>query len=283
MNKALLSTLSTTTLVLSFFFASAITFADNYVLHDIHSGPLASDYEPEGLKYFSDYGIKVTRGSHDNEKQGREIIMDDAKALIDLCEEDTGMDIYIRSGYRSYYLQSTTYRKYGGELSAKPGGSEHQLGLAIDIETRAYKAKRFMSEHNEVYKCFNEHAYKYGFIQTYTRGNPYGIHNEPWHWRYIGKRASRYMVEQDWKATPWKLFEEETLAYLKKSIADLRREQRLKKKLAQVALDRQIEEIEAERKEVVKKASRMKSDRLNEVDSAIKQEKRRFTISLLKG
>ena len=63
--------------------------------------------------------------------------------------------------------------------------SEHQLGLAVDIDV----SSRFMRESDKSYQCFEENAFRYGFILSYPQGNNYLPSEnsyEPWHWRYVG-------------------------------------------------------------------------------------------------
>ncbi len=70
---------------------------------------------------------------------------------------------------------------------AKPGTSEHQLGLALDIN-----ADTNYSSNEAVYNWLADNAYKYGFILRYPQGKEdiTGIDYEPWHYRYVGKIAA---------------------------------------------------------------------------------------------
>lgn len=69
------------------------------------------------------------------------------------------------------------------EWVALPGTSEHQLGIAVDIN-----ADKTYSTNDEVYEWLVENAYKYGFILRYPRGKEKitGTAYEPWHYRYVG-------------------------------------------------------------------------------------------------
>ena len=64
-----------------------------------------------------------------------------------------------------------------------PGTSEHQLGLAVDIN-----ADSFRCSDEEVYEWLDENAHKYGFILRYppAKQEITGISYEPWHYRYVG-------------------------------------------------------------------------------------------------
>ena len=112
-----------------------------------------------------------------------------------------GLTINIRSGYRSYNTQKQLYnafvRRDGEEeanrYSAKPGDSEHQTGLAIDI-TNQYTNRSIGSWFNDTpqAKWLYENAHKYGFILRYPEGKEHitGYKYESWHYRYIGKEHS---------------------------------------------------------------------------------------------
>ena len=107
--------------------------------------------------------------------------------------------MFIRSGYRSYASQESVlnsfinkYRNRGYsyeearrlalQTASLPGCSEHQSGLAVDINatggTSSYTA----------YAWLAKNAYKYGFILRYPSGKESitGIEYEPWHYRYVG-------------------------------------------------------------------------------------------------
>lgn len=70
---------------------------------------------------------------------------------------------------------------------ATPGTSEHQLGLAVDIN-----ADGIHSTGNEVYQWLNKNSYKFGFIQRYPADKAAitGTQHEPWHYRYVGVTAA---------------------------------------------------------------------------------------------
>ena len=76
---------------------------------------------------------------------------------------------------------------------AKPGTSEHQLGLAVDINQEGTR-----STASQVYSWLEEHAWEYGFIQRYPEGKSQitGITNEPWHYRYVGNPAAEEITRQ---------------------------------------------------------------------------------------
>lgn len=104
---------------------------------------------------------------------------------------EEGLDIYISSGFRSYSTQASIYNRYcsydgqaaADRYSARPGHSEHQTGLAIDLNTIEYSFA-YTAEG----KWVAENCWKYGFILRYPENKEAqtGYRYEPWHIRYIG-------------------------------------------------------------------------------------------------
>lgn len=102
-----------------------------------------------------------------------------------------GLNLFIYSGYRSYDYQSRIYNNYvsmyGQEtadtFSARPGHSEHQTGLAMDINCAD---DSFEGTPEAIWLA--ENCYKYGFIIRYPKGKQdiTGYKYEPWHIRYLG-------------------------------------------------------------------------------------------------
>ena len=107
----------------------------------------------------------------------------------------SGIDLYIVSGYRSYYLQQSIYSRYcardgraeADTYSARPGHSEHQSGLAMDLNS-LYASFAYTAEG----RWLAANAYKYGFIIRYPKGKQSvtGYVYEPWHVRYLGKELA---------------------------------------------------------------------------------------------
>lgn len=118
-----------------------------------------------------------------------------------------GANLMLASGYRSYQTQVSVYNNevaQNGQAtadteSARPGHSEHQTGLAADMEPTNKKC--------ELDNCFGDtaegkwltaNAYKYGFIIRYQPDKVAitGYRYEPWHIRYIGIDLSQEMHKQ---------------------------------------------------------------------------------------
>lgn len=122
-----------------------------------------------------------------------------AKALEKMFQSAEAEDIvlYARSGFRSYETQSWLFdqeiNNYGYEKAvlyvARPGTSEHQTGLAMDITAKSVNlqlTEKF--EKTTEGKWLASHAHEYGFILRYPKGKTdiTGYAFEPWHFRYVG-------------------------------------------------------------------------------------------------
>ena len=158
---------------------------------------LAQNYRPSDLVSAANYSIPVSKSPHIDEMKLRfapDKGVDPREAnlvvrlaqLVSLCRSESDERISLRSGYRSFNSQAVLYERFKAKGTVTPPGmSEHQTGLAVDIDVNG----RFMRQSDRAYQCFEENAYRYGFILTYPPGNTYlPGHNtfEPWHWRYVG-------------------------------------------------------------------------------------------------
>ena len=138
----------------------------------------------------------------DPKRQMRQVAAD-ALELLFADAKEQGIDLIAVSGFRSYSRQKTIYeynvQKKGQEdadkYSAKPGTSEHQTGLAMDVgsanETAATLLEESFKQTNEG-AWLAENAHNFGFIIRYPKGKSdiTGYNYEPWHIRYIGKEIA---------------------------------------------------------------------------------------------
>ena len=102
-----------------------------------------------------------------------------------------GLNIYISSGFRSYNTQKTLYNNYvnrdgkvaADTYSARPGHSEHQTGLAFDVNQISSAF-----DNTPEAKWLANNCYKFGFILRYPKGKDgeTGYRYESWHFRYVG-------------------------------------------------------------------------------------------------
>lgn len=112
------------------------------------------------------------------------------KLMFDAASEN-GFNLTLFSGYRSFDKQSYLYYSKHQEndyYSARPGHSEHQTGLAVDISTRTIGLTTLFKDSDE-YKWLSQNCYKYGFIERYKDiySDKTYYNGEPWHFRYVGE------------------------------------------------------------------------------------------------
>lgn len=159
---------------------NGITYIDGILIAN-KTYSLPSSYKP-GL-------LKETQNSFNQMKA-------DANAL--------GLNIYISSGYRSYYDQRYIYNNYVAEdgkanadtYSARAGHSEHQSGFALDINSISGTFANTAEG-----KWVNDNCYKYGFILRYPKNKTHitGYIYEAWHLRYVGTElATKLYNNGDW-------------------------------------------------------------------------------------
>lgn len=126
-------------------------------------------------------------------------------ALMEMLDAANELEPIVVSGYRTAEKQQRLYddkiKKYkrqgysqseavalAQQWVAEPGTSEHQLGLAVDINGATY----------DIYLWLQENSYKYGFIFRYPGNKTHitGVAEEVWHYRYVGKEAAAEIHER---------------------------------------------------------------------------------------
>ena len=120
-----------------------------------------------------------------------------------------GLSVCLSSTYRSYSEQSYLFTRKvgqcGGDEAAaarivtRPGTSEHQLGLCADITDKFYEVKTRDLEKTALFQWMYAHCQEYGFILRYPadKESVTGVMYEPWHFRYVGKEAAAYIMENN--------------------------------------------------------------------------------------
>lgn len=144
----------------------------------------------------------------------------DSRAVAELQQmladgRKEGLDFWICSAYRTIEKQTDLYNdkvsrlqaegmsydeafREAGTVVAYPGTSEHNLGLAADIVARDYQLLDDKQADTAESKWLKENCWRYGFILRYPtdKTKETGIIFEPWHYRYVGKKAAREIMEQ---------------------------------------------------------------------------------------
>ncbi len=165
--------------------------------------PLPTGYLPTDL---SRPDVAVNAQKSDEENTIRQIIQPSLKAMFAAAKAD-GLNLFMASGYRSPSLQATYYNSYvardgveaANRYSAKPGTSEHQTGLALDVAAASrncYLDQCFATTPEGKWLAAN--AYKYGFVLRYPDGkeSETGYTFEPWHFRYVGNELAKTVTEK---------------------------------------------------------------------------------------
>ena len=175
---------------------------------------LSSAYEPEVTK------IGITRYMLFRTDHVAEL-----DAMLDAMIE-AGFTPYVAGAYRTYSYQSQmfntkasqiAYEMAGGKtvdyddpsgiyqeaveeakkITMMPGASEHQLGLAVDLLDRERSRYVYEDMDQDCFAWLDEHCWEYGFIKRYpTRKLLLTGWDEPWHYRYVGKEAAKFIMEQ---------------------------------------------------------------------------------------
>ena len=117
---------------------------------------------------------------------------------------DDGVELYVRSSYRSFdeqkALKSAYTVTYGAgtanAFSADQGYSEHQLGTTMDLSGSRNESLTESFDKTKAFEWLSKNAYKYGFVLSYPKGNAYYVY-EPWHWRFVGKKLADYLHDRD--------------------------------------------------------------------------------------
>ncbi|MEP6860560.1 MAG: D-alanyl-D-alanine carboxypeptidase family protein [Deltaproteobacteria bacterium] len=116
-------------------------------------------------------GAKTTLRITDVEGKDVEIRTAKAFRVMAKAASHKGVDLRIRSGFRTFKKQERLYKEYrrgDGNLAAPPGYSNHESGRALDLYVTDHKA----------FDWLQDHAHTYGFHRT--------VPGEAWHWEYLG-------------------------------------------------------------------------------------------------
>lgn len=118
--------------------------------------------------------------------------------LVDKAKEE-GLTIRAISAYRGYTYQKRLYDKYveadgvnkADTYSARPGYSDHQTGLVVDVDNTISSFENFTN--TKEYQWMLDNSYKYGFILRYPSGKESitGYQFESWHYRYVGLKLAK--------------------------------------------------------------------------------------------
>ena len=158
---------------------------------------IPEDYEPKDLV---DMDSKYANNTYGQKKLRKEAY-DAFVKMVDAASND-GVTFYAESAYRSFSYQNKIYKNYiyenGSEkaekYAARPGFSDHELGLAIDLANIWT-----ITTKGEEYKWLSKNAHKYGYIFRYKEEweDITGYSAESWHIRYVGKKIATDVVNKN--------------------------------------------------------------------------------------
>ncbi len=157
--------------------------------------------EIDGLTYVD--GILIANKTYSLPEDYDPGVDETAQAALDRLIQGAakeGLNLYVISDYRSYRHQTNTYARFcnkdgkaeADRYSARPGHSEHQTGLAFDLNS----TKQSFGETAEG-KWIAAHCWEYGFILRYPQDKEAitGYMYEPWHLRYLGEELAQDVTE----------------------------------------------------------------------------------------
>lgn len=156
------------------------------------------DYEPSEITNIN------LQYAYANNKLAK--VANDAYVAMWNAAKESDLKLIVNTSYRTYKSQETMYEntkatsgtRAADNQVARPGHSDHQSGLSIDVfEINSQTMATFKD--SPAYVWLKENAYKYGFIERYPEGKEYitGFTYEPWHWRYVGEEAAKKIQEEN--------------------------------------------------------------------------------------
>ncbi|MBR5314854.1 MAG: M15 family metallopeptidase [Clostridia bacterium] len=203
---------------------------DAYLILVNYANPLSEDYVPPNLISVQSTRKdgRATQKLQEYAAKALEALMIEAEACGMVTKNTpSGYPLSVMSAYRTYAYQSQLFNGYintemknkglsradaeklVATYSARPGTSEHQTGLCVDMHTLSSAGQAFKNEKEA--KWLAENCYKFGFILRFAEDKmdkTGGIIYEPWHFRYVGRYHAKKMYDMN-------LCLEEYVEYLK--------------------------------------------------------------------
>lgn len=158
---------------------------------------LPSGYEPSDLAYVP--------GAYGNNVPMRKVIKEPFLELQAAAKKEAGINFMPTTAYRGEVFQRTLYNNYvasdgkdaADTYSARPGYSEHQTGLSIDLKNTNISGSTRLS--NSDFDWLSNNAYRWGFIIRFPKDKTYitGYQFENWHIRYVGLEAAKIIYDEN--------------------------------------------------------------------------------------
>lgn len=173
-----------------------ITNPNNQLVLVNKNNQLPKDYVPQNLVLLDEEYASKDKYLQEEAAKAFENLSKDAKIL--------GYKIIATSTYRNYEYQNELYnyyvetkgKEYADNCSARPGHSEHQTGLAVDVMGSNNDYNNF--EQSDEFEWMKHNAHLYGFILRYPKDktNITGFKYEPWHYRYVGESIAKTIYNE---------------------------------------------------------------------------------------
>lgn len=158
---------------------------------------LPNNYKPEDLTYVP--------GAYGNNVPMREVIKEPFIELQKAAEEEIGIILKPTTAFRDQSFQNTLYNNYiakdgveaADTYSARPGFSEHQTGLAIDLKNTLISSSTRLNDSD--FEWLSNNAHRFGFIIRYPKEKVdiTGYQFENWHIRYVGLNIAKTIYENN--------------------------------------------------------------------------------------
>lgn len=189
----------------------------HYVQQDSYQGGgqpdwqllLVNDWNPLPAGYDDEVSFSTVSG-------GKQVDSRISGAVEQMLSDAQQYGLAVVSAYRPQEEQNTLYwrkvkqytdqgysdleaQKVGGTIVKRPGFSEHNCGLAMDVGGSGDYTLEETFANTEAYAWLIEHCADYGFILRFPQGKEdiTGVIYEPWHYRYVGVDAARYIMDND--------------------------------------------------------------------------------------
>jgi len=162
---------------------------------------LPKDYDVDLTELINDHAIdsrvypSMQQMLDDARAQGLEPLICSSYRSHDYQQRlyDNKVDYYVQQGYSDAEAKDAA-----AHWVQRPGTSEHQLGLAVDIVDQSYQVLDEAQQETPVQIWLMEHCAEYGFILRYPTDKSHitGVGYEPWHYRYVGIEAAQEIMGQ---------------------------------------------------------------------------------------
>ena len=194
---------------------------DNYVQADSYASTadipwnlrLVNDWNPMEEGYDESLTMKSVETKYAQVNSGQKVDARMYDDLVAMLEAGKAYNIGVQSSYRAYAKQKSLYwnqvdrykSKYSdpielqtkaGEVVKRPGFSEHNVGLAVDLYGSGDTSLSASFANTAAYKWLMEHCADYGFILRFPKGKESitGVIYEAWHFRYVGDPAIAHAI-----------------------------------------------------------------------------------------